>query len=551
MSKRIGELIRDLFQVSEATIIEALEIQNKVGGYLGQILIKLGVITEKQLLEALSIQLNLPILEKEIVDEEITDKLPDLNFDYLLENNFLPLYIDNNYITLVTNDPLRTYILDYISKKTNKKCKVFLTEERRIRDLSRKILKTNKEKLSFIETTPEHLKDMAYEVPVIKYLNDLITQAMELNASDIHFQPSEKFLVRLRIDGVLQDYDYLREDFFLAVVSRVKLLAGLDIAEKRLPQDGKFSMKIGSTYLDLRVSTLPTTRGEDVVIRLLHRGKLDFSLNSLGLEEDHLKILTEMLKHPHGMILVTGPTGSGKTTTLYSIISMLKSPGVKIITVEDPVEYQMDGLTQIQVKPEIGLTYAQMLKHILRHDPDIIMIGEIRDKETAQIAFQSALTGHLVLSTLHTNDSLSTLFRLIDMGVEKYLINACLIGVIAQRILRINCSRCSDSIAYDEFLRIKEIENVLNRFQNLIAKPTLKKGKGCKDCLYTGYRGRTAIFEILYFDEIFREIFAKSFSISELRKYTNTFPYFRSLREDGFIKVLKGVTTIEEVLRVS
>ncbi|MEN2986550.1 MAG: ATPase, T2SS/T4P/T4SS family [Thermodesulfovibrionaceae bacterium] len=547
----IGQILKELYQIKDEDIEKALHIQKQVGGYIGQILIQLGIITETQLINALSKQLNIPIFNDENISvEEISEKIKDINF--LIENNFVPVKIDEKTITLITNDPLKVYVIDYASKKLNRECLVFLAEERKIKEIEKKLLKKDENFAFVLETDIEKLKDMALEAPVVKYLNDLISKAVDLNASDIHFEPSQNYKVRLRIDGVLHDFDILREDFFLAVVSRVKLLSGLDISEKRLPQDGKFFTKMGSSYIDMRVSTVPTVKGEDVVVRILYRGKLGFNLSELGLESDHYKVVNEMIRKPYGILLVTGPTGSGKTTTLYSILSSIKSPETKIITIEDPVEYQIEGLTQIQVKPEIGLTFAHTLRSILRHDPDIIMIGEIRDKETAQIAVQSALTGHLVLSTLHTNDSISSLFRLLDMGVEGYLINASLIGVIAQRIVRVNCPYCSEEIQLeDEILEKYSLNQIYEKFMEIVGKTVFFKGKGCKSCFNTGFKGRTAIFEVFIYDEELKEIFIKTSSLSALKNYLIENTYFRTLREDGLIKVLKGKTTIEEVLRVS
>lgn len=550
----IGEILKEQFNVKDEDIRKALEIQKEVKTYIGQILIQLGIITEKQLLKALSRQLNIPILDDEYLTltEELFEKVKELHLDFLIENGFVPIKIEDDVVSLITNDPLKIYVLDYVSKRLDKEFKVYLAEERVINDISRRLLNKNSEYIYEVETDIEKLKDIAFEAPVVKYLNDLITKAVDLNASDIHFEPFRSCTIRLRIDGVLHELETLKEDFFLAVVSRIKLLAGLDIAEKRLPQDGKFYTKIGSSYIDIRVSTIPTVRGEDVVLRLLYRGKLSFNLSELGLEQDHYLVVEELIKKPYGILLVTGPTGSGKTTTLYSILSSIKSSEKKIITIEDPVEYQIDGLTQIQVKPQIGLNFASVLRSILRHDPDIIMIGEIRDKETAQIAVQSALTGHLVLATLHTNDSLSSLFRLIDMGVENYLINASLLGVIAQRIVRLNCPYCSTEVDLQDSVKEKyNFNEIYERFKDLIGQIRLYRGKGCKNCFNTGFKGRTAIFEIFKYDEEIKELFIKTASLSALKSYLKKNSNFRTLREEGIIKVLKGKTTIEEILRVS
>jgi len=552
----IGEILKQYFNVKEEDIHKALEIQRELGGRIGEILIQIGSITESQLIKALSIQLNIPMYNTDegINYEEIIEKLDFKIIKFLIENLFIPIKLTDTKISLVTNDPFKLYVIDYISKNLEKNHEVFLATERDIKELAKGFLYFDKKEVDFVvEKDIEKLKDMAFEAPVVKYLNDLIARAVELNASDIHFEPEQnRFNVRLRIDGVLHNFEELKEDFYLAVVSRIKLLSGLDIAERRLPQDGKFSTRIGSTFIDIRVSTIPTVCGEDVVLRLLYRGKLGFNLSELGIESDHYEILKNMFIKPYGMLLVTGPTGSGKTTTLYSILSAIKSPEKKIITIEDPVEYQIKGLTQIQVKPDIGLTFASALRSILRHDPDIIMVGEIRDTETAQIAVQSALTGHLVLSTLHTNDTVSSLFRLIEMGVEDYLLNASVLGIVAQRIVRLNCKNCLEEISLSrELIKHYNIDEVYEKYSDLIKEKKILKGRGCKICAGTGYRGRIAIFEVLNYEEDLKELFIKTRSITSLIEYLKQKRYFRTLREDGIIKVLKGLTTLDEVLRVS
>jgi len=346
--------------------------------------------------------------------------------------------------------------------------------------------------------------------------------------------------------------DVLKETFYLATVSRVKLLSGLDIAEKRLPQDGKFSTKIASVFLDIRVSTIPTVKGEGVVMRLLYRERLTFDIKKLGIESDYEELVVKLISNPNGILLVTGPTGSGKTTTLYSVLTRLNSHERKIITIEDPVEYQLDGINQIQVKSEIGLTFANALRSILRHDPDVIMVGEIRDRETAEISIQSALTGHLVLSTLHTNDASSSLFRLVDMGMEDYLINAAIIGLVAQRIIRRNCTFCShhDRLSED-VLKEYHIDEIVERFSRLLeGGPKFMRGDGCPKCVGTGYRGRIAIFELFEYRDELKEVFLRKRSLESLKAALRDNKDFRTLREDGMLKVAKGLTTLEEVLRV-
>jgi general secretion pathway protein E len=556
----IGELLKNLYSVRDEDIIKALEIQKEVGGYIGQILIQTGAITESQLINALSEQLKLPIFNNEnsMPAEEILSYLKDkLNIDFIVENGFAPVNIDHEKrrLSFITNDPLKNFALEYIVKTIDYDIHIFLATERTVIEASKQfILSPKEDTVSLqIEESPEKLKDMAFEAPVIKYLNNALSRAVELNASDIHIEPSDsKYRIRFRIDGVLHDIDSVAESFYLALVSRIKLLSGLDIAEKRLPQDGKFSTRIGSALIDIRTSTIPTAKGEDVVIRLLYRSTLSFDLRNLGLRDDHYNLLKRTISRPYGMILITGPTGSGKTTTLYSILTCLNNSEKKIITIEDPVEYQLEGLNQIQAKSEIGLDFASALRSILRHDPDIIMVGEIRDKETARISIQSALTGHLVLSTLHTNDAPSSLFRLLEMGIEDYLINASIIGIVAQRIIRLNCPHCSaDASISDNLIKQYGMKELREKFRSVSEVINFRKGKGCPKCAWTGYKGRTSIFEMFEYDEELKEIFLKNHSLSPIASSLINRPYFRTLREDGILNVIDGRTTLEEVLRLT
>jgi len=555
----LEQILKDRFGVKEEDLNRALEVQKELGGHIGQILIQIGCITESQYVEALSHQLDIPLFNgRALEDETLLAYLSEkLDCEFLIKNNFFPLKIDHDHKALhvVTNDPFNYSVSDYVVKALKYDIHLFLAPEQTLKELSRKYSNSQREdfvSLS-VEENPEKLKEMAFEAPVIKYLNGLLSKAVELRASDIHIESSEKrYRVRYRIDGILNDMDVLEEPFYLATVSRVKLLSGLDIAEKRLPQDGKFSTKIASVFLDIRVSTIPSVRGEGVVMRLLYRERLTFDIQQLGLEVDYEDTILKLISNPYGILLVTGPTGSGKTTTLYSILTGLNSSERKIITIEDPVEYQLEGINQIQVKSEIGLTFAGALRSILRHDPDVIMVGEIRDRETAEISIQSALTGHLVLSTLHTNDAPSSLFRLVEMGIEDYLINATVIGVIAQRIIRINCPFCShDDQPMEDIIHEYHIKEIEEKYRSLITvDPGFKKGKGCPKCAGTGYRGRTAVFELFeYMDEL-KEVFLKRRSLESLRAALRECKSFRTLREDGMVKFIKGLTTLEEILRV-
>jgi general secretion pathway protein E len=558
----LGQVLKERCAIKDEDIDKALRIQKEVGGYIGQILIQTGIVNETQLLEALSVQLNLPLFNQEEteIDFEAIHSFFSAQADlkYLLRNDVLPVAVDSERktLSLATGDPLNTSVLDYLTKTTHYRMQLYLAPESRIKELAKLFLIGDGSNFVSLEARddPERLKEMAFEAPVIKFLNVLLNRAVELRSSDIHLESADRgYRVRFRIDGILHDLEPLEEVFGLATISRIKLLSGLDIAEKRLPQDGKFSTRIASKLLDIRVSTIPMIRGEGVMLRLLYRERLSFDITKLGLEADHVKTVLELIGKPNGVLLVTGPTGAGKTSTLYSCLTGLNKSERKIITIEDPVEYQLEGINQVHVKSEIGLTFASALRSILRHDPDVIMVGEIRDRETAEIAIQSALTGHLVLSTLHTNDAPSGLFRLIDMGIEDYLINASVLGIAAQRIIRKNCPHCSDEDQLPEpVLKEYELHQIYDRFKSLLnGGVRFRRGRGCAKCAGTGYRDRTAIFEIFDYTDELKDTFIRGKSLEGLRTLLRKQGSFRNLREDGMLKVLKGTTTVEEVLRIS
>ncbi len=398
------------------------------------------------------------------------------------------------------------------------------------------------EDIGITETSKEvdHLKDLAHEKGIVQLVNLIIENAVRDRASDIHIEPEEDLLrVRYRIDGVLYEKEVIPVRMAPAVVSRIKLLASMNIAERRLPQDGRIEGKYGNKEIDIRVSTIPTVHGESLVMRILDRGSTFIGLEELGFDSYLLNQYIELIHKPYGMILITGPTGSGKSTTLYASLDRINSPDKKIITIEEPVEYIMKGINQINVRPKIGLTFANGLRHIVRQDPDIIMVGEIRDLETAGIAIHAALTGHLLFSTLHTNDAPGAITRLIDMGVENYLVSSTLISVMAQRLVRRICPDCKE-----EYFPGDDITSEFNLPKMLF------KGKGCNNCAGTGYRGRIAIFELLIINDEIREMIMEKATVRQLREKAIELG-MRTLREDGLAKVRKGITTIDEVLRVT
>ncbi len=432
-----------------------------------------------------------------------------------------------------------------------------------------------KRELDELWDDPEQLKDMASEAPVIRLVNHIISQALEVKASDIHFEPyRDKFSVRFRIDGVLHEVETISKRLQPAITSRIKLMGKMNIAEMRLPQDGRIKVKDRGRDIDIRVSTLPTLFGESIVLRLLNRDEVRLDFESLGFPDDTMESFDAVVKRPYGLVLVTGPTGSGKTTTLYAVMNKINSPDKKIVTVEDPVEYQLDGINQIQVRPKIGLNFASALRTILRQDPDIILVGEIRDAETAEIAIQSALTGHMVFSTLHTNDAPSAITRLQEMGVEPYLLASCLLGVLAQRLVRVICRECKEEVELDYegiykdmLLHDFKIDPSDLPFQSIDTsnksnnntetinfvnkhKKGVFKGKGCKSCANTGYSGRTGIYELLLVDEDVRHLIVSGADSSAIQKAACR-AGMRTLKEDGLKKVFEGITTFEEVLRVS
>jgi general secretion pathway protein E len=486
--------------------------------------------------------------------------LDHLSTQFMKESKFIPSRLTDNTLTVIMSNPLDFYTIDAIRLATQYEVHVLTGRENEILEGIERtygVGATSMEKIiEDTETVPEyreedeenvdHLRDMASEGPVIRLVNLIITRAIELRASDIHFEPfEEQFRVRYRIDGVLHDVESPPKRLQAAIVSRVKIMAKLNIAERRLPQDGRIMLRVKGKEIDFRVSSIPTIYGESIVLRILDKSSIVLDIEKLGFPEDTMDGFKDLIHRPHGIILVTGPTGSGKTTTLYCALEKINSPEKKIITVEDPVEYQLRGINQIQVKPAIGLTFANSLRSIVRQDPDVILIGEIRDAETAEIAIHSALTGHLVLTTLHTNDAPSAITRLIDMGTEDYLLSSTVIGILAQRLVRVACPSCQEPYSPSPaVLREMKLSGAD------LAGLKISEVKGCEKCSNTGYWGRTGIFEFLRItDDIQRLILGKKDSniIKEAARKNG----LRTLREDGWLKVKQGITTISEVLRVT
>jgi general secretion pathway protein E len=523
---------------------KALEIQRERGGKIGRILTDLGFVAMRDVLAALSEQLSLPLVS--IQDPPpATPETEGLAPRFMRQCRFLPVAMQDSTLTIAMADPLDFETLTAVRGFTGLKVQPVLAAEQEILDAIDKYYGEEEKAPAQAGGDDaeagedlEHLRDMASEAPVIRLVNAMIAQAVEKRASDIHIEPFEKeFRVRYRVDGVLYNQEPPPRELKAAIISRVKLMAKLNIAERRLPQDGRIKIKILGREIDLRVSTLPTLYGESVVMRLLDRSAGEFyDLTRLGFDERMLDRMEHFTSLPHGIFLVTGPTGSGKSTTLYSALKRINLPDKKIITIEDPVEYQMDGINQIHVNPQIGLTFAAGLRHIVRQDPDVIMVGEIRDRETADIAIRSALTGHFVYSTLHTNDAPSAITRLTDMGVENYLTTSSLVAVLAQRLVRLICPRCKVS---DGARTTPDGATIASW-----------RGAGCEDCFGGGFKGRVGIFEMMELNDEIRHLIMRNSDAAEIAAAARR-SGMRTLREDGWQKVESGLTTAGEIMRVT
>jgi len=484
----------------------------------------------------------------------------NLSVQFMKESKFIPGPMENNTLTVIMADPYDYYAIDAIRLATKKKIQVLFGQEAKILEAIERSYGAGGSSMEKIiedmdsipdlqaegEENVDQLRDMASEGPVIRLVNLIITRAIERRASDIHLEPFEdNFRVRYRVDGVLHDVESPPKRLQAAIISRIKIMAKLNIAERRLPQDGRIMLRVKGKEIDFRVSTVPTIHGESIVLRILDKSSIVLDIMKLGFGRDTLKAFQELIQHPHGIILVTGPTGSGKTTTLYCALEKINSPDKKIITVEDPVEYQLKGINQIQVKPAINLTFANALRSIVRQDPDVILIGEIRDSETAQIAIHSALTGHLVLSTLHTNDAPSAITRLINMGMEDYLLSSTIIGILAQRLVRTACPYCREPSSPDPAILQEMKMDGVNPEEIRVFDV-----KGCPQCGNTGYWGRVGIYELLQVTEDIQKLILEKRDANLIKERARK-AGMRTLRQDGWLKVREGITTVSEVLRVS
>ncbi|WP_313801073.1 ATPase, T2SS/T4P/T4SS family [Cytobacillus sp.] len=548
--KRLGDLLVETSVITEEQLTNALQEQRNTGRRLGDQLIAMNLVSEQQIIEVLEFQLGIPHVD--LYKQRIDRKLVNIISEELARKyQILPLKKTNNRLMVAMYDPLDYFALDDLRLSTGFEIDPAIAKKDELRLAINRYYGMQKSIDQMIQEMPTSEDDQAFleaqqsdDSAVAKMVNQLISQAVQLGASDIHIDPHEtETLIRIRVDGILRTERTLPTKMNNVLVSRIKIMSRLNIAEKRLPQDGRFKMELELKTIDLRISILPTVYGEKVVMRLLDTGSVSLGIEKLGFAEKNEVNFRKMINHAYGIILVTGPTGSGKSTTLYTALQELNTDTVNIITVEDPVEYQIKGINQVQVKSNIGMTFAAGLRSILRQDPDIIMVGEIRDSETAEIALRSAMTGHFVLSTLHTNDSVSAISRLIDMGVEPFLVASSLVGVLAQRLVRKVCPYCASTYT------LTNEERELFESRGL---PTggIVKGSGCSNCNSSGYKGRLAIHEIVLIDDVLREMITKKQADSVYRKYVEE-KGFKAMLYDGLLKVSQGKTTIEEIYRVT
>ena len=548
---RLGELLVQRQLVAPADLEKALQIQQSVGGRLGALLVRIGAVSEDLLLQTLAERLNLPYLRQ---GEDLPDSLELYRFmvespiklDWFLDRAAL-LWRQEGALQCIARDAQDQALLETLNYFYPGESVAFHLAPNH--QIDRLLDFTRKERAManlFDGGSARQLREMAEEAPVIELVNNLLSQAVDLDASDVHVEPSEEnFAVRMRVDGVLHTRLTQPVERFPAVASRIKLISGIDIAERRLPQDGRITVRISGREMDIRVSTVPCVFGESIVLRLLPKERDDLALKGLGMEPDHLALFRSWLASSNGIVLVTGPTGSGKSTTLYAALEEMDDGVKKIITVEDPVEYQMPNITQIQTHAEIGRTFARSLRAILRHDPDVIMIGEMRDLETAEIAIRSALTGHVVLSTVHTNDAISSFTRLVDMGVEPFLVASPVRGVQAQRLVRKPCLRCAEPVPLPALAE----EPAAALPEGLLGQGWVT-AQGCDACQHTGYRGRTGIYELVPMSAELQDRIVAGAPLNDLKRFAAAQGH-RSLFQDGLIKASQGRTTLDEVMRLA
>jgi general secretion pathway protein E len=573
--RSLGQILLRQGQLNQSQLDEALAVQRSEGGRLGEILVRRSILTEEQVLAALAWQLDLPLLKElkpEECDPDLALKVP---INFAKQHRLMAVRKVGRAVEVAIADPLDVHALDDVRRTLGAEIQTVVAPGGKILDAINKIYARhqggvelegeNDDEMGGEAEELVDILDLTDEAPIIRWVNSLMFQAVKERASDIHIEPREKeLIVRYRIDGNLAEAKRANRNYTNSILSRVKIMAGLNIAEKRLPQDGRIRRKIAGKDIDMRVATAPGVNGERITIRLLDRSSVLHDLSDIGFGEDHLDVINELIRRPHGIILVTGPTGSGKTTTLYACLAKINTPDLNILTVEDPVEYQLEGITQVPINSKIDLTFASVLRSYLRHDPDVIMVGEIRDGETAGMAIQASLTGHLVFSTVHTNDAAGAITRLVDMGIEPFLVASSLVGLLAQRLVRRLCPDCRVLYRPTE----GELEKIgidpAGFFAGTVRIPPLRskytpppKGMlfaardgGCPRCGKAGYHGRMGIYELLLMDNEIRQLALKNTDSNSIKRAAVEHG-MRTLRDDGAAKVLAGATTIEEVMMVT
>jgi type IV pilus assembly protein PilB len=554
IKKRLGDILIEAGKINNYQLNQALKSQKLLGKKLGEVLTELNILTEEEILDAIEMQTGIKKINlNEIVFDRRVIKLVSQNLCEKYE--LVPFGIEGNKLKVALSDPLNIYAVDDLSISTGFEVESYISNKADIKKFIQLYYSSEQMNKAAEELTRESLEYKSMDIstdeiddvknaPVVKMIEYLFRNSVEMRASDIHIEPFENEVkIRYRIDGQLQMVNSLQKESLGPLVTRIKILAGLNITEKRIPQDGRIITKVNDQDIDLRISVLPVVSGEKIVIRILNRNSFKIGKERLGMDSSNLEKLYNIISKPHGIVLVTGPTGSGKSTTLYTILNELNSDNINIVTIEDPVEYTMNGINQVNVNSKAGLTFANGLRSILRQDPDIVMIGEVRDEETAKVAVKAAITGHLVVSTLHTNDAPSTITRLIDMGVEPYLVSTAITGVIAQRLVKQICEHCKTSYKADDYekgiLGISKYEDV-----------TLYKGCGCGYCNHSGYQGRTGIYEIMEINREHKDIISSSKDINKLKDVAIK-NGMSTLRDECRKLVISGITTINELLSIS
>ena len=563
LETRIGRILIENAGLSEKDLEEVLLLQKESKKKIGEILVEKNIIKPEDITKALSKQLGLPYIEDLRPNDIDTSCVKGLSIQFCRDNKILPILIKDAFARVVVVDPFDYASIDAMKLFFSREIEVVLTTEVRLLEAINRVFERSESIVKGLEEeadefnlnineTVDLLEAGDDEAPVIRFVNGLLFRSIKEKTSDIHIEPFERSTtVRFRIDGILYDVYQVPKSLHAAISSRIKVMAELNIAEKRIPQDGRVKVKIAGREIDIRISIVPVNFGERIVMRLLDKSSVVLELPALGFAESEIKAIEELTNKKYGIFLVTGPTGSGKSTTLSACLKNIATPERNVITVEDPVEYQIQGVGQIAVNAKVGLTFASGLRSILRQDPDVVMVGEIRDKETAEIAINASLTGHLVLSTLHTNDAPGSITRLVDMGIEPFLISSSVVGVLAQRLIRKLCQNCAESFeAKDSDLNIGDINKEFLEKRYNKNRFVLKKIKGCGECRYTGYKGRAAIYELMVVSDEIRNLINANEDANNIRKMAVK-QGMQSLRDSALNKLVEGLTSIDEVLRLT